>query len=362
MAQDDLRWAIQMMQDGQVDEAAGRLRRLVEAPGLDAKGRAAAFVWLAEASNDRDYKRRCLERALASEPDNAQIRQGLNQLLSTPAQPSHLPGLSGPPASPSHANSALPIAEIEGGRNGPASGILVSREGLLATTSYAVGSAEVLRIGLEGQPFTNASVARRFPIYDLAFIMTGHKLARLPALAPPGTNLAGRAVVARGCGGARLRGNLAADADSRDGHWLRTSIAPDQLPDAGGNPLLDEQTRLLGILTRNQSADGGCLALTMGRVLALAEQFRRDRQLMPRSVYCSCCGSLARAPSYGGLSCEGCGARMQRDQAGDARPEQLARLYGEASGPPCQHCGAHCGSHAGRCLRCGTGTRLGEAR
>ena len=142
MAQDELQQAIQLMQDGEAEVAAGILKRLVEGSALDAKGRAAAYVWLAEARDDRAFKRQCLERALASEPDNVQIRQGLNQLLEQPAQPEHLPPMR-PAAEKSFELEEAPIVVgVDGGLNGLASGVFVGQDGLLATTSYALGGAE----------------------------------------------------------------------------------------------------------------------------------------------------------------------------------------------------------------------------
>ena len=78
----ELRQAIQLMREGAVGAAAPILSRLVESGQLDAPGRAAAYVWLAESREDRDFKIRCLERALEADPANAKIRQGLQQLLS----------------------------------------------------------------------------------------------------------------------------------------------------------------------------------------------------------------------------------------------------------------------------------------
>ena len=49
-AQNELRQAIEWMQDGQAAPAVDLLHRLVECAELDGKGRAAAYVWLAEAA------------------------------------------------------------------------------------------------------------------------------------------------------------------------------------------------------------------------------------------------------------------------------------------------------------------------
>lgn len=353
MTQDELRRAIQLMQDGSVEPAAEELRRLVEAPTLDAKGRAAAYVWLAEAQDDRDYKRRCLERALACEPDNAQIRQGLNQLLAQPSQPEHLPSMRRVAGTPTRLEQGPPVVGVEGGRNGPASGAFVSRGGLLATTSYAVGSAEDLTVHLGGERTFGARVVRRYPLYDLAIIATGVELGHMPAAAPSAMPVENTAFVTLGFGGARIRGVFAAGGLSAAGHWLETNIPPDHLPDAGGNPLMDENGHLLGILTRNIGPRGYACALKITHVLALAEKLRRERQLMPKAGYCPACGGLARALLFGGATCETCGARLAATDGHVAQSEELNRLYGENAAPPCAGCGARVGSNGGRCLRCG---------
>ena len=353
MAQEELRRAIQLMQDGQIEAGSALLRRLAEAPTLDAKGRAAAYVWLAEAQEDHDYKRRCLERALACEPDNLQIRQGLNQLLASPAQPERLPSMRREGGSPTSLERRPAVAGLEGGRNGLASGAFVGRDGLLATTSYAVGSAEEMTVSLGDERKFGARLLRRYPLYDLAFIATGLELARKPAAAPSAMLAENAAFVALAYRGARLRGLLIAGGRGAGGHWLETNIAPVQLPDAGGNPLVDENGYLLGILTRNIGAGGNACALKITHVLALAEQLRRERQLMPKAGYCPACGGLARALLFGGGTCETCGARLAASDGRAPQSEALMRLYGENAGPPCRGCGARVGGYAGRCLRCG---------
>ena len=358
MAQDELRRAIQLMQDGGVQEAAARLRRLVAAPALDAKGRAAAYVWLAEAADHREEKRRCLERALEHDPDNLQIKQGLKSLL---AQPASLPQMGQSTARALRLNGALPRAQVFGGRNGHASGVFVSQDGLLATTSYALGGAEAARLRLDGQREITAPVARRFPLYDLALIQAPVELERLPAVVPRSMIAPNMAFVANCADGSRLRGILTPAQGNMAQHWLGASIPPVQISDAGGAPLLDERGQLLGILTRNIGADGGALALAAWQALALAGQFQRDRQLLPAAGYCRSCGGLARALALGGLSCEICGARIGAGQTREAQAEQLARLYGDHAAAPCQHCGARVASYGGRCLRCGQGAARRKA-
>ena len=55
-ARAELRQAIELMQDGRVAQAVDLLNRLLGSSALDEKGRAAAYVWLAEAREDSAFK------------------------------------------------------------------------------------------------------------------------------------------------------------------------------------------------------------------------------------------------------------------------------------------------------------------
>ena len=139
-AQNELRRAIELMQDGKVAPAVELLNRLVAGEELDEKGRAAAYVWLAESHDDGAFKIRCLEQALSHDPNNQQIRQGLQQVMAAP--PPQSPRLAAGPALRRAELEELPaVVGILGGRNGPASGVFINEAGMVATTSYTIGSA-----------------------------------------------------------------------------------------------------------------------------------------------------------------------------------------------------------------------------
>ena len=352
-AQDELRQAIQMMQTGQVEVAVNELSRLAKSPALDAKARAAAYVWLAESRADREFKRRCLERALEHDPENAQIRQGLRQL---PAPPSNLPISRDERASARHLQQPPPVVGIDGGANGLASAAFIGVDGLVATISYAVGGAARVAVHIRGEQELKGAVVRRYPRHDLALISTPIRLARKPAIAPPATAASSLAFSAYSAAGTQLRGH-AKDADRAPAvDWLATDIHPIQIPDAGGNPLYDGQGQLIGLLTRNCDSAGMALAIKVARVLALAEAYRRERQLLPHADCCSACGSLTQVAHYGGRACETCGAALAMEgRRPTSAPDRdaLAQLYGEDAAQPCIHCGATVGTYAGRCLRCG---------
>lgn len=345
-AQDDLRAAIRQMQAGDV-AAAATLRQLLDAGELDAAGRAAAHVWLAEASDDAGFKLHCLQNALACTPDNAQIQQGIQALL---AERPPAPSLPSAPRLPS-----IPrVVGIDGGANGPASAAFVTKSGVLATTSYALGGAQELAVSLADGRTLAGKLLRRFPGLDLALAESPLRLDGKLAIAPPTALAVGQELVALGFDGARLRASLTALEGLGAGHWLATNLPVANLPDAGGNPLYDDRGQLVGIMTRNTAGGGMALALKISSILALAEQAQRDRQMQPGARCCQACGGLARAPIYGGRNCESCGASLQIVEDFPApQTDALKQLYGEAASQPCSHCGARVGFHGGRCLRCG---------
>ena len=355
-AENDLRRAIQWMQDGDVTRAVAELQRLVSEPALDAKGRAAAYVWLAESRDDPDFKLRCLERALEYDPDSAQIQQALNLLRPARPQPPGLPPPKSSASSTHQLEQPPPVVAISGGANGAASATFVNSSGLLATTSYAIGSALSIQLRSDGAPATTATVLRRFPLHDLALIATPFRFARKPALAPPVPLAENTPILAHCADGTRLRASIMPLDRSTPRHWLGTNLSPLQIPDAGGNPLYDESGQLLGILTRNTDSLGNALAIKAPHLMALAERHSLDKQLNPKSRTCSLCGGLTRARLYGGTSCEICGARLSVSKlipSPPPQPDQLRQLYGENRSQPCPHCDACLGHYQGRCLRCG---------
>lgn len=358
-AQNDLRQAIEWMQDGGIAPAVELLNRLIAGDELDGRGRAAAYVWLAESRADKAFKIRCLERALEHDAENQQIRQGLQQVMAAP--PSPRPAMA-PALRRSELDDTPPVIGILGGRNGPASGCFINDAGMIATTSYALGSASRATVALDAKRHAPGVVLRRSPTHDLALIETALRPAKTPAAAHPSTIGEGSAFVALGYDGLKLRGVLAPLKARRAQHWLRTSIPPIQMADAGGNPLVAANGQLLGLLTRNVDGAGNALAIKMSHIIALAKSELRDRQLMPDSDYCAACGGRTRTRLYGGDHCETCGAALGGDVAKPAaapQADKLAALNGENAARPCPHCGARFGAYDGRCLRCGQAVAVG---
>ena len=345
-AEDELRAVIRQMQAGDFSVAA-KLRTLLAAGELDAAGQAAAHVWLAEASDDAGFKLHCLRKALVCAPDNAQIQQGIQALLDDePLAPS-------PPAAP-RLPSFPRVVGIDGGANGKASAVFVTKSGMLATTSYALGGAQTLTISLDDGCRLTGKLLRRFPSLDLALVKAPLRLAGSLAIALPTLLAVGQGLVALGFDGTRTPATLTAQDGLGAGQWLATSLPTTKLPDAGGNPLYDEGGQLLGIMTRNSAGRELALALNISSILPLAEQAQRDRQMQPGACCCPACGGLARASIYGGGHCESCGAKLPTAKKPAApHHDKLRQLYAETASPPCPHCAARVGFHRRSCLRCG---------
>ena len=236
---------------------------------------------------------------------------------------------------------------------------------MIATTSYAIGSASRATVMLDAKRHVPATVVRRFPTHDLALIKTALRPAEKPSAAPPSTIAEGTAFMSRWDMAAPSCAAFWEDSIAdKTQHWLRTSIPPVQMPDAGGNPLVDENGQLLALLTRNVDGAGKALAIKMSHIASLAAQMTRDRQLMPDSHYCATCGGRARARLFGGRHCETCGAALGGDSTESAVPpqaEKLAALFGENAARPCPRCGARVGDYDGRCLRCGRSVAVNAA-
>ena len=80
MTQNDLSTAITLIKGGQKSSGARILRNLLR----DDPANIQALLWLSEAVDDDQEKRRCLEEALKVEPDNALARRGLHILSRRP--------------------------------------------------------------------------------------------------------------------------------------------------------------------------------------------------------------------------------------------------------------------------------------
>ena len=354
--EDDLLRAIAHMKSGDLQAAAALLRVAVDDPDLDRHGRAVACIWLAETDDDIAFKIRCLQQALRQEPGNLQVQGKLDQLRARQMQRrSDASALTSSRSSVRMAQAPL-VLGIDGGVNGRGSGIFVNREGLVATTASAVGSALEVVVALGGSQALPGQALRRFPESDLALIQTPVALGSLDALENSPVVIAKEAVTAIAYNGAKIRGAVEDPGDGARQGWLRTSILIAMSPDAGGNPLTDDRGHVLGLLTRNADHDrGSAWALSLPHILTLAEQTAQEYRLLPNAATCGSCGCRAGAGHYGGRYCETCGARLPSAGVSRSDPadfERLAQIYGENQSMPCPRCGSKAGYYTGQCLRC----------
>ena len=308
---EDLLSAIKLMQAGDVKVAADLLGEVIADPELDDHSRATAYVWLAETRDDANFKSNCLRRALECEPDNLQVRQILDQLLAAKPAPPFDP-VDRPPSLPGEKplsfSKAPPVVGVSGGANGTGSGVFVSNNGLIATSSYVTGSRANLSIVIDTDHEVDGRVMRRSPQYDLALIETNVILDEIGSVAPNAIATHGEVIFAMGNAGGKIRGQILAGGN-QPSHWLATSFQPARMLNSGGNPIYDARGNLLGLLTRNiDHKSGALLALSISQVTRLAAEALQARRLQPAAECCNCCGCMTRAGQYGGRYCETCGA------------------------------------------------------
>jgi hypothetical protein len=245
------------------------------------------------------------------------------------------------------------IAGVIGGPNGPGTAFFVAREGLVATTRYIVGGFEHLTVELENRRQLLGRVVRTFPEVDLALLHVEQQVNDLMPMSsqpqvPDNTRLravsySGQAVSGKKRGTKRI---LAP-------HWFPTDIV--KPPDAGGNPVFDENHYLLGMLTKIVDRSSGCVyGLHIAAIYRYVEQFRQEIYANRNAQYCPACGGLSRAAAVGGYYCESCGSTIPAAQQITRLPQpQLVGFYFENHRITCTNCGANVGFHNGKCLRCG---------
>ena len=358
---EDLLSAIKLMQAGDVKVAADLLGEVIADPELDDHSRATAYVWLAETRDDASFKSNCLRQALECEPSNPQIRQVLDQLLTAKLAPPFDPVDRAPSPlgeKPLSLSKAPPVVGVSGGANGTGSGVFVSNNGLIATSSYVTGSrSQVSPSSSTRITRLTGRVVRRYPKYDLALIETNVIVDEIGSVAPNAIVKHGEVIFAMGNAGSKLRGQILAGGN-QPSQWLATSFQPARMFDSGGNPIYDARGNLLGLLTRNiDHKSGALLALSISQVTRLTAEALQARRLQPAAGCCNCCGCMTRAGQYGGRYCETCGAILGDLDGSTVIPPdmaQLAQLYDGKESRPCPNCAALVGYYAGRCLRCGS--------
>jgi hypothetical protein len=343
-----LELGIKAVQMGSRAEGARLLRYALKRDGraetLDDNQRATAYAWLAETTDDLSAKRSFYAAALQHARDpglSAELRARLSALTAPPPPP--LPPEM--PAPTAKVNVALMVARVLDGAHG--AGTAVFLDGMWVTTRHVVGGAERLTVELHQHGRMAAAVALSSPAHDLALLTVGHTPpAALPtAELPPDRETP---LVALAFDGTMTYGAYRPTRRTMAAHWLPTDITA--LPDAGGDPLFDDASRLVGIMTVNTASSGDHLfAVTAAAARTLIAAYR---QSSGESVYCPSCGARSAALAAGCAYCERCGAvgtrapAVRRSLPGSDQPYRVGSA-------PCATCGASAGSYKGRCLRCG---------
>lgn len=380
---------IAAIQSGQNEEGARLLRIALKDPQLVGGVRAVACLWLAETTPDPNLKRQYYDQALAADPTNPDIRHRVEQWLATqlprppdpaaPPPPSTLPGISAPAALPAYPPSSLgvladqtpypppapstgapaaataiyQIARILDGPNGPGTAFFVHTEGLLATTRFVVGTSETVQVELDAGTRLSGQVLRSFPEMDLAFIYIPMRVQTLMPISPLPRIPADTPLLVLAFDGSTARGRLRATHRALAAHWFPTDIT--QPLDAGGNPVLDDQRLLVGMLTNNTGAASSFqYGLHIRAILARLDFVRQELRAQPGWAYCPACGANSPAAAAGGYYCETCGSLMPRSI--NLRREAnhpLRTLYHENYPHACRRCGARVGIYRDHCLRCG---------
>ncbi len=408
MSFQNLDQGIKSIQVGNYEEGARLLRIALKDDQLTGKLRAVALVWLAETNPDPAFKIQCYHEALAIDPQNEDVSQRLAVLLSPPQQPTppaqphavppqpdprhatpnyrayqppRLPtdtqpmqAISNPFEPPPQPLDSQPLVPqqaynapgfyrtvgIHGGPNGPGSGFFVARDGLIATTRYVTGGIENLTIELVPGQHIPGRTVRAFPHNDLAFVRVGLAVSQLMTVTnmpyvPDNIPL----TVVPHNGNSRRTMRRATNHHNAP-QWFPTDLT--SLPDAGGAPIFDDRSYLVGMITQNASRTTGHLyALTISAIYQYVQHYIQETRAAPNRMYCPCCGYVSRAADYNAFYCENCGATLPYAEKVLRRPQSHTDpLYGENMHAPCPRCRARVGYHHNKCLRCGE--RLADRR
>lgn len=396
----NLELAIQAINAGNPHEGARLINIAMRDQSMSNVNRARAYLWMAETSQDTEFKIRCYHNALALEPGNTFAQErlaGLTAVQQSASQPQiPLPPASQPvvtigsqpvqtvttpasqpvqpimtPASQpvpivSDALSATPASStgmrisatfyrtigIVDGPNGPGTGFFISNDGLLATTRYVVSGREHVTLELEPGRFISGKVVRSYIEFDLALVLADIDLSLLlpftrVAVLPDNLDLqafAHNKPVVRG----RVRSTV---RQIKPG-WFPTTIR--HVPDAGGGPIFDEGNQVVGMLTRNASRTSeDVYGLLIDPVLKKADEYRVEARMDSNREYCPNCGHLSRAAAVDAYYCEVCGGTLPHARTIARKPlPHMEAVYGENFGRPCRHCGSRVGIYNGLCLRC----------
>jgi len=397
---------INAIRAGNLEEGARLLRIALKDPEVTGKMRAVALTWLAETSNDNNFKMDCYREAHTADPSNEDVNQRIAYLLSlplpsTPPMPPNVPAQSVPtmptptltplpptmpnapaygqvaqntpphgmspttgmtplpsqtaqtPAAYGAGNAFFRTVGIQDGPNGPGTAFFVRQNGLLATSRSVIGGMETVTVALDTGRHVSGRVVRAFPEFDTALVQIELAVSNLLPISPMPTIPDEARLTAIAHNGKVIGGQKRATKRQLASHWFPTTI--NALADAGGNPVFDERNYLVGMLTKNASRSSGYLyGLHIAALLKCVETYVQEMTMDPQRVYCPCCGYVSRAAAVGAFYCEVCGGVLPPAVQSTRFPfPQAAAFYGENMHQPCRHCGARVGYYNGACLRCG---------
>lgn len=346
-----LEQGIESVQAGRMTEGARLLRIALKSGELTPDLRAIAYLWLAETQDEVQHKRTCYNEALAAEPNNEHARQRLSALLAAQLPPMPT-GQAGQAAGSGRAAGQVAqfLASVSGA-NGAATAFYVPQTSLLATTRFAVGGMDRVTLALPDRQQAVGQVVRSFTDCDLALIQTsGAAPGSLTVTSLPGVP-DDSALTVVSYGGGVQRATQRPTRRAMAAFWIPTTLT--RLDDAGGDPIFDERSALVGMMTRNTSrASGHLFGVHISAIIERVNAYLRDAAAH-NQPYCTGCGSRSKAGAAGLFYCEVCGAVLAQAQQARRYPIPEAESFYETSRIRCMHCGALAGFHNGRCLRCG---------
>ncbi|GAB4529118.1 MAG: hypothetical protein OHK0046_48710 [Anaerolineae bacterium] len=414
MSQQIVEQGIRAIQQGNVVEGARLLKIALRSVDVQGNWRAMALVWLAEVTPDKQERMSYYNQALAAEPNNQYALAGKSKLLmedfpsNTPPAPAPTPpaprtpppqtpppGRSAPPPFPADTageltrigpavtsdssqntpyvgpfvNTVIPTGTppagftptnmlyrtvgISGGANSPGTGFFITQDGLVATTRFVVGGEESVIVNLEPGRDVPGQVVRTFSNLDLALIHTGMMLNQLLPTDQSGLVPENAVLMAVAHNGQVMSGYRRLTESLIKQEWFPTTIS--QVADSGGNPVFNDRSLLIGMLTHNANRTSPFVyALTMSAIYRAVGQYLQENSMAQRHLYCPNCGARSRAGGAGAFYCETCGGllpharRMARYQL-----PQFAGFYDQNSHTACPNCGTRVGFYRDVCLRCG---------
>jgi hypothetical protein len=271
--------AIEMVKQKNMEEGARLLRIVLSKPEtINKETQSMAWLWLAETTQSPQEKINHYNKAIAVDPNNHHAQQRLTYWLAqnapeqppptqpqpqqpapqtaqpidynnyTTTPPKQTP-TTAPPQSTNTGNSLYRTVGIFDGPNGPGSGFFINKNGLVVTTRWVIGGTQTVTYELNRGQRAQARVVRSWPQYDLALIHTGVTIAQTLSVSTTPVLPDNTPISAMGHNGHVANGIRRATKSVIKEGWFPTTI--ESVPDAGGNPVFNQQNLLVGMLTRN---------------------------------------------------------------------------------------------------------------